>query len=333
VPAPQAAAPPPAEAKPAAPAPGPGGAPAAPEPLPEAFESDDFVVVLAKGGDTVESLARRYLGDATKGWWIEDYNGTAAFTAGREVVIPKRPWNLSGVESRGFQLVPILCYHNLGPQTRGRLLMSASAFEEQMRYLKREGYHVITLRQYLEFASLRRQLPRKTVVLTFDDGWKSFKEYAYPLLKELGFPATLFIYTDFIGARIALSWAELKELAQEGFDIEAHSKTHEDMRRKPAESEEDYTRRMQSELVQPLAVFQQRVGQLPRILAYPYGSHDDDVIKRVREAGYIAALDVRRQGNPSFTPTLTTHRAQIYSEMSLDDFIRNLTVFSEETIR
>jgi peptidoglycan/xylan/chitin deacetylase (PgdA/CDA1 family) len=291
------------------------------------------VVVLAKDGDTAEGLAQRYLGDATKAWMIEDYNGTAIFTQGRQVVIPKRPWNPSGVESRGYQLVPILCYHNLGPQTRGRLLLSVSAFEEQMRYLKREGYRVITLRQFLEFVSLRQQLPRKTVVLTFDDGWKSFKEYARPILKELGFPATLFIYTDFVGARVALSWAEIKELAQEGFDVQAHSKTHEDMRRKPTESDEDYNRRMQAELVAPLGVFQQRAGQLPRILAYPYGSHDADVVKRVREAGYVAALDVRRQGNPSFTPPLTIHRAQIYSEMSLEDFARNLTVFNEEAIR
>ena len=318
----------PTTAAPARPAPAPPV-----EPLPEFFESDDFVVVLAKAGDTPESLAGRYLGDATKAWLIEDYNGTATFTQGREVVIPKRPWNPSGVESRGYQLVPILCYHNLGPQTRGRLLMSASAFEEQMRYLKREGYHVITLKQFLEFTSLRQQLPRKTVVLTFDDGWRSFKEYAYPILKELGFPATLFIYTDFIGARIALTWPELKELAQEGFDIQAHSKTHDDMRRKPTESEEEYNRRMQVELVQPLAVFQQRVGAPARILAYPYGSHDEGVVKRVREAGYVAALDVRRQGNPSFTPTLTIHRSQIYSEMGLEDFIRNLTVFNEEAIR
>ncbi len=343
-PASTGAAPAPAPAAPASgpaaatrPAPAPAARPAPPpgpvEPLPEAFESDDFVIVLAKTGDTAEGLARRYLGDPAKAWMVEDYNGTATFTPGREVVIPKRPWNPAGVEARGYQLVPILCYHNLGPQTRGRLLMSASAFEEQMRYLKREGYHVITLRQFIEFASLKQQLPRKTVVLTFDDGWKSFKEYAYPILKELGYPATLFIYTDFIGARIAMSWPELKELAQEGFDIQAHSKTHDDMRKKANESEEDYNRRMQAELVQPLAIFQQRIGQPVRILAYPYGSHDEGVVKRVREAGYLAALDVRRQGNPSFTPILTIHRAQIYSEMNMDDFIRNLTVFSEEPIR
>ena len=303
------------------------------EPLPEFFESEDFVVAIAKEGDTAQTLAGRYLGDPARAWMVEDYNGTATFTVGREVILPKRPWNVSGVSPRGYQLVPILCYHNLGPQARGRLLMSTSAFEEQMRYLKRENYHVITLRQFLEFAALRRQLPRKTVVLTFDDGWKSFREHAYPILKELGYPATLFIYTDFIGARIALSWAEIKELAAEGFDIQAHSKSHEDMRRKATESDEDYRRRMQAELVQPLAIFQQRVGAPATILAYPYGAHDEEVVKRVREAGYVAALDVRRQGNPAFTPRLTIHRAQIYSEMNMEDFIRNLTVFNEETIR
>jgi peptidoglycan/xylan/chitin deacetylase (PgdA/CDA1 family) len=337
--APPAPAPaPPTTAAPAAPgtprpsAP-PAPAPAPVEPLPDVFESDEFVVVMAKADDTPEGLARRFLGDPGKAWMITDYNGTAAFTPGREVIIPKRPWNLSGVEPDGYQLVPILCYHNFGPQSRGRLVLSASAFEEQMRYLEREGYHVITLGNFLEYASLRRQLPRKTVVLTFDDGWRSFKDHAYPILKELGFPATLFVYTDFIGARVALSWQELKELADEGFDIQAHSKTHGDMRRKPGEPDAEYAQRLQGELVQPLALFQRRLGRTPTILAYPYGSHDEDVLRSVREAGYVAALDVRRQGNPSFTPPFTVHRAQIYSEMTLEDFARNLTVFSEEPIR
>src|SRR5262249_15938764 len=109
-PTPPAATAPPRPAGPAVapqPTPAPSAAPPTPpqiEPLPEFFESDDFVVVLAKGGDTAESLARRYLGDPAKAWMIEDYNGTAAFTQGREVVIPKRPWNPAGVDPRGYQL-------------------------------------------------------------------------------------------------------------------------------------------------------------------------------------------------------------------------------------
>ncbi len=301
--------------------------------LPEAFESDDFVLTFAKAGDTPERLAERFLGDPAKAWMIEDYNGTATWSPGQEVIIPKRPWNLAGVTPTGYQLVPVLVYHNIGPQARGRLVIAVQSFREQIRYLKDHGYRVVSLKQFLEFTSLERQLPKRTVVLTFDDGWKSFKEYAYPILKEVGFPATLFIYTDFVGARSALSWTELRELAEEGFDVEAHSKTHGDFRRRPGEPDAEYARRMQAELTQPLGLFQRYLGQSSQILAYPYGSHDDEVMERVRAAGYQAAFDVRREGNPAFGKPYSLHRSQIYSEMTLDDFAKNLNVFNEAPIR
>jgi peptidoglycan/xylan/chitin deacetylase (PgdA/CDA1 family) len=297
------------------------------------FESEDFVVAFAKEGDTADSLAARHLGDGSKAWMIEDYNGSGAIAPGRQVVVPKRPWNLSGVEPGGYQIVPVLVYHNIGPQARGRLVIAAGTFEEQMRYLKTRGYRVISLRQAVEFMALKRQLPRKAVVITFDDGWKPFREYAYPVLKELGFTATLFIYTDFVGARLGSSWEDLRQFAREGFDIQAHSKTHNDLRRRPDESEDQFRQRMQVELVQPLAVFQRQLGQTPTILAYPYGSHDEAVVAYVKRAGYVAAFDVRREGSPAFVPVLTAHRSQIYADMTLEDFARNLNVFSEEPIR
>src|SRR6185312_10355483 len=103
--------------------------------------------------------------------------------------------------------------------------------------------HVISLREFVEFTRLGRQLPQRSVVLTFDDGYRSFRQYAYPVLKELGFPGTLFVYTDYVGAgRNALSWQELRELAAEGFDVQAHSKTHGDLRRQSGEAEDAYDR-------------------------------------------------------------------------------------------
>jgi hypothetical protein len=127
-----------------------------PPPLPEVFESEDFVVAFAKEGDTTDSLAARHLGDASKAWTIEDYNGGAAFQPGQEVVVPKRPWNLSGVEPTGYQIVPILVYHNLGPQARGRLVIAAKTFEEQMRYLKAQGYRVVSLKEFLPVRTMHR---------------------------------------------------------------------------------------------------------------------------------------------------------------------------------
>jgi peptidoglycan/xylan/chitin deacetylase (PgdA/CDA1 family) len=318
----------------APPAPEPARAAAPSAPLPEAFRSEDFVVVLAREGDTPESLAAKYLGDKAKSWVIEDYMGVRTLTAGQQVVIPLRPWNPTGVEATGYQLVPILCYHNLGPQPKGRLMLGASQFDQQMRYLKAQGYRVITMSDFVDWLQLKRQLPKRAVVLTFDDGYKAFREYAYPVLKELGFSATLFVYTDYVGAgRNAFTWDELKTLAAEGFDVQAHSKTHGDLRRAAGEPDAQYSARMQAELGDPLKLFQRHLGRSSQLIAYPYGRVDDDLVKKVSEHGYIAAFTVRRQGSPAFVQPLRVHRSQIYSEMSMEDFAKNLNVFHTEDLR
>jgi peptidoglycan/xylan/chitin deacetylase (PgdA/CDA1 family) len=299
-----------------------------------AFESRDFVVVFAKPGDTPRSLAAAHLGDPAKAWMIEDYNDTSSLLPGQEVVIPKGEWNPAAVSPAGYQLVPVLVYHGLAPQARGRLVLAARAFAEQMRYLKAQGYRVVRLRDLVEFVALHRQLPRRSVVLTFDDGYKSFLLYARPVLKELGFPATLFVYTDYVGSsRNALGWDDLRRLAGEGFEIEAHSKSHEDLRRGAIESSEQYARRMQAELRDPLAAFKRQLGQSPRVLAYPYGESNAALLQFVREAGYVAAFSVRREANPSYADPLVLSRSQVYSDMTLEDFAANLTVFHPEEIR
>jgi len=301
---------------------------------PRNFESRDFVVVLAQPGDTPESLAATFLGDPAKAWMIEDYNDARDLAPGQEVVIPKRDWNARGVFPAGYQLVPVLVYHGLAPQARGRLVIAAGAFAEQMRYLKAKGYRVVRLADLIAFTSLGRQLPRRSVVLSFDDGYKSFLLYAYPVLKELGFTATLFVYTDYVGTgRNALGWDDLRRLAGEGFEVEAHSKSHGDLRRAPAETAEQYARRMQAELRDPIASFQRQLGLTPRILAYPYGGYDAALVEQVKESGYVAAFSVHREANPSFGDPLMLDRCQIYSDMTLEEFARNLTVLHEEEIR
>jgi peptidoglycan/xylan/chitin deacetylase (PgdA/CDA1 family) len=323
---PRVEAPSPVPARPAAPAP--------PEALPEFFESPDFIVAFAKPGDTAATLAERHLGGASKAWMIEDYTGKTAFAPGDKVVIPRRTWNPSGVTADGYQIVPVLCYHNLGPEHKGRLLMAASKFTEEMRYLKERGYRVISMRDFLEFSEGKRQLPRKAVVLTFDDGYRSFREFAEPLLKQLGFTATLFVYTDFVGAgRNALSWKDLRELQDAGFDIEAHSKTHGDLRRKPGEGEAEYAARIRSELGLPQNLFRQHLGRPATILAYPYGAWDDDLLKLLDQYGYSTAFTVRRESNSAFVTRRKIHRSQVYGEMSIEEFARNLNVFHNEPLK
>ncbi|HEY4909245.1 MAG TPA: hypothetical protein VIJ73_07075, partial [Methylomirabilota bacterium] len=95
-------------------APPPPSPPSVAVPKPPAVrQSDDFLVVIPDTQETSASLAAQHLGDQSKAWMIEDYTGAATFPPGQAVVIPKRPWNLTGVTAAGYRLVPILVYHNL----------------------------------------------------------------------------------------------------------------------------------------------------------------------------------------------------------------------------
>lgn len=172
------------------------------------------------------------------------------------------------------------------------------------------------------------------MLITFDDGYRSFLRYAYPLLKELGFSATLFVYTDYVAAGgNAFTWPELKKLSDEGFSIQSHSKSHGDMVRAQGEGAAEYDKRLEAELVQPKALFQKYLGYAPDIIAYPYGRQDDTVARRTKERGFTAAFTVRRQGSQSFVDPHRIHRIQIYPEMSMTDFVKSLSVFSQETIK
>ena len=301
--------------------------------LPERFESNDYIVTFAAAGDTAERLAVRYLGDARKAWMIEDYAGARTFAEGREVVIPKRAWNPVGVFPWGYQLVPVLVYHNISAEQKGRLSIATSTFAAQMRRLHDEGFRAVTLREFLDFTAGKAQLPRKSVLIAFDDGYRSFLQYGRPVLKELGFSATLFVYTDYVGSGgKSLSWQDLRMLLDEGFDVQAHSKTHSNLRRQEGESEAGYAKRMETELARPLALFRTQLGRGSDTLAFPYGDVDEELLQQVTERGYLAAFTVRRQANPAFVYPLKINRSQIYAEMTLEEFARNLTVFQDENL-
>jgi len=297
----------------------------------EVFESKDFIVAPARSGDTAETLAARHLGDARKAWMIEDYTGVRTFAQSQEVVMPKREWNPVGVFPWGYQLVPVLAYHNMGPEDRGRLVIGVKKFEAQMKALRAAGFQSVSLSDYLEFTAGRKQLARKSVLITFDDGYRSFIQYARPILKDYGFTATLFVYTDFVGGG-GMSWKELSAMVAQGFDVQAHSKSHSSLRRKEGEPREAYAKRIEAELAYPAEQFRKQLGRASDVLAYPYGDTDDELLPYVVKYGYVAAFTVRRQSNPAWAYPLRISRSQVYSEMALTDFTANLTNFQEEEV-
>jgi peptidoglycan/xylan/chitin deacetylase (PgdA/CDA1 family) len=83
-----------------------------------------------------------------------------------------------------------------------------------MEYLAQNGYRVITMKQLERFLEGKEPLPKKTVVITIDDGYRATYQVAFPILKKYGFPATVYLYSDFVGAADAMTWAQMQEMVR-----------------------------------------------------------------------------------------------------------------------
>jgi peptidoglycan/xylan/chitin deacetylase (PgdA/CDA1 family) len=294
--------------------------------------SDDFIVVVAREGETASTLAAKHLGGADRAWVITDFRDGAPVRPGDVVVIPVRPRRLGGIDPDGHQVVPILTYHDIEPVSKSRFAITVELFEQQLRYLKENGYVGITLDQLDRFLRYEQPLPKKAVVITIDDGYKSAKTYAAPLLKKYGFPATFFIYTDFIGGgKHSLSWEELRELKAQGFEVEAHSKTHSNLAVPPPnERPADRSARLDSEIVATKQLMEKRVGEKVRYFAYPYGGFDPEVVAKIKSAGYEAAFGAKKGSNPFFIDRYRLKRYSVFMEKDLTKFIKMLQTFEKD---
>lgn len=293
-------------------------------------QNDRFVVLVARGSDSLRSLAQRYLGDADKDWMIAEFNGITRATPGQELVIPLIAINPVGVYSNGYQTIPILSYHRFGPKP-GRMVVTPAAFAEQLAYLARNDYRVIRLTDLIEFLEGKKPLPRRAVVITIDDGYASTYRHAYPLLKKHGFPATAFVYSDFVTASDALNWDQMQEMVASGLiDIQPHSRTHANLIvRLAGENEEKYVERLDSEILTPLTILRQRLKAPIISFAYPYGDANKHVVERLTRAHYRLGLTVNPGGNPFFAHPLMLDRNMVFGEDNIATFKSKLQIYSE----
>jgi len=306
----------------------------APEVLPEQPEIshfriyDDFVVVKTAEEDTFSSLAAEYLNDPKKDWLIAEFNDIDTLKTGQDVIIPLKPFKKGGLQTKGYQTVPVLAYKSFSKDKPGLMSVTETAFEAQMKYLKENGFHVITIRQLLDFFDFNGQLPEKSVVITIDDGWYALYDIAFPILKKHGFPSTLFVYTDFIGGGKAMSWKQLKELSENGFDIQCKTRTHRNMKKlRKNESFKDYVASIEMELAYPKKLIKKRLDIECSCLAYPYGETNNLVIALLKKHGYRAAFTATGESNPFFADKFRIHRSEIYGHDDMKMFKKKLTVF------
>ncbi len=184
--------------------------------------------------------------------------------------------------------------------------ITPAAFEAQMKGLKDRGITVIPMQDFLAWKRSEKSIPPRCAVLTFDDGWKSQYEAAWPILKKYNYPVTLFIYTEGVrgghfGGGEALTWEQLAEMRDAGADIEAHSATHQDLRKpydkvaKKRLSPPEYEQWLQNEIVGSKNLLEQRLGIKVNCFAVPYGFYNEHIKQACKAAGYEAVFTVYGQ--------------------------------------
>lgn len=188
----------------------------------------------------------------------------------------------------------VLCYHIVEAPAAPRMHIDRETFRQHLRYLEMTGYNVIPLRHLYEYVSgTRDSLPKNAIVITIDDGWRSTYTEAYPELQKRKFPFTVFVYPNIIGKTSnALTWRQIREMADNGVDIQSHSLTHPFLtkRRHASMGDEQYATWLRAELTESKRILEKASGQKVDFLAYPYGDYDATLAHAVEKAGYSAAL-------------------------------------------
>ncbi|NOQ90939.1 MAG: polysaccharide deacetylase family protein [Gammaproteobacteria bacterium] len=184
----------------------------------------------------------------------------------------------------------ILMYHNVAENTPPSTSVTPSIFKEHMQYLADNKFIVWPLFKALVHLATGKPVPAKTVVLTFDDAYKSVYNEAFPVLKEKGWPFTVFVTTQYISEDYAnfMSWQQLREIKQYGGDIGNHSLSHPHfVRVYSGETQAQWRERIINEVQQAQRILHQNVGYPIWAVAYPYGEYSKEVAKILRELGYF----------------------------------------------
>lgn len=188
--------------------------------------------------------------------------------------------------------IPILIYHSIRPYYPGitklikEFTVPPDVFEDQLQYLKNNGYTVIVLDDLINHFSSGTPLPTKPVIITLDDGWENQYRYAYPLLKKKNYLAIFYVYPDAVNTKHFLTWEEINILAKNGMVIGDHTYSHPEL---PKVTDPNALRK---EIVESKKVIEDHIGKSVKDFAYPFGAYTSKHVDLVKQAGYQSARTV-----------------------------------------
>lgn len=182
--------------------------------------------------------------------------------------------------------VPILMYHVVAAAPPGaaypELFVSERDFAAQMRWLTRKGYEAVTQRDVWNHWQGGAPLPRKPIVISFDDGYRSVADAAFPHLRSRGWPAVVNLTVKNLTVSGGLSQFRVRRLLDAGWELASHTVTHPDLRGLSDAA-------LRHEVAGSRSALRARFGVPVDFFCYPAGRYDSRVIRAVRGAGYLGA--------------------------------------------
>jgi peptidoglycan/xylan/chitin deacetylase (PgdA/CDA1 family) len=183
-------------------------------------------------------------------------------------------------------------YHDVLPQKQVWFDETLSNFKAQMKHIHDRGFHVISTQQLWRHLTTGEPVPKRSLVLTFDDANEGQFLYALPVLKQYGYPATFFIHTGYVGVTTSkshMTWEQLKAAEETGLiDVEARTVSH------PCNMPDLSTEDLRKELLGAIDAVKAHLGHDSQFFSYPCGHFNDRSEDAVKDAGYRLAFDEER---------------------------------------
>jgi len=188
------------------------------------------------------------------------------------------------------QEVSIIAYHSVD-WNNSFYTVSPKEFRRQIEYL-RKNYEVVSLDKIVDFVTGKKNLPKKSVAITFDDGYYDNYLNVYPYLKKFGLPATLFVTIGYIGKNIPLGniplkmlgWNEIKEMSQNNIDVGAHAISHPNLQVTDLQEAKNEVLKSKEEI-------EKKIGRSIDYFAYPFSRCNAEIIDLVESYGFKGAVD------------------------------------------
>ncbi len=177
--------------------------------------------------------------------------------------------------------VPILAYHQVS-NVPEMYSIDPGEFEQHMQYLADHGYTAISLSELFAAKSGDKPLPKKPVIITFDDGYADNYLTALPIMEKYRMKGTVFIITGQVGQPEYMTWEQIRVMQAKKTEIGSHTHNHVVLT-------EIRQSQLQDELVRSKQILETNLGQPVEFLAYPYGQFNQHTVAAMKQAGYTGA--------------------------------------------